>query len=875
MPKLDEQLYAELQIILLQRSWRKERQVMIIRLTFGQLELLCMSSRAYTPYHVLISYSFAMLVGVPPFQSTTQNEIYRRARNVEYDWPKPGKHQNDIPEEAKDLVYQLLKVDAEERPDPDQVVGHPFFAMHGGNAIPMVMEESFRRETPNYLDLTRLPRGDVMLRGTERLSLRILASQCGVGHLAGDVLPQPAVGGDIEISLFGQCQAEEDAGDAPIVPMPKDMVYVSKFASAGTVQIPAQSQSKPDPLDLDTIMEDAASSQSAPEHVGHSKAQRSLGIPSVPSHAATLRASHVPLSSTRSQQESVQLSSSQGRSRSRGVPAAGVRARRGLLSELPVRPTVKGPDAAGIEAKTLARKPRATRTKKVHVIEDAPIPDFKDIASSSEPSIRSILKGSDAAGIEAKTLVRNPRAARGKKIPASDNNIVPDSKAAASVFEPLIKLKCEDQINSDSDVKRRDVSARTRARIAVNVHNEMVDAPNNRKSSVEITDVRKASELGQLEKRNLLIGPGEVPECLPNTKPDEVLQQLQELHKQLEASLNGLGKAKGRSNKQDLLLDDSHDVKHRPVISKWVDYTNRYGIGYTLANGTVGCIFKADDLSCSTCVVVANAESHLLKRRNTTYPDKHQMVPAKGAPVEFVENCDDEGLKRVFVQPSQYQRNVSAAGVPDPLGPGFDMHDFQKRTRLAKWDKLGVYMTQSQFVSGEMDVSPSSSRRSHTAGPFAKFYQRLGNVGVWGFGDGSFQFNFPDHTKIFVSHGGTFLDFYHLTLEAAQTVKGGDKVTAAELSDRGVLSCPTTALLNGCYRGEDFKDLITANDLRSKVSFITDVVGIWVEEGGLGCMGTKNRMMWEGIGGKVEKGSKLVWVTAGAKGGDERYECRA
>ena len=326
---------------------------------------------------------------------------------------------------------------------------------------------------------------------------------------------------------------------------------------------------------------------------------------------------------------------------------------------------------------------------------------------------------------------------------------------------------------------------------------------------------------------------------------------------------------------QDPPLDDSHNVKHRPIITKWVDYTNKFGIGYTLANGTVGIIFKADDVSYSTCVVVANAESHFLKRKNPSYPDKHQIVLEKGAPVEFVENCDEEGLKRVFVQPSHYKKSVSAAGVPEPLGPGSDMYDFEKRTRLTKWDKFGMYMTKNSFIGSEMEIRSSRSRRNNTAGPFVKFYQRLSNVGAFGFGDGSFQFNFPDHTKIVVSHGGAFLDFYHLTVESARTVKKGDKVTTADLSERSVLSYPTTALLNGCYRGEDFKDLTTANELRPKLVFVKDVVGTWASEGGLGCMGTKNRIMWEGIGGKMEEGERLVWVTAGAKGGDERFECRA
>ena len=78
---------------------------------------------------------------------------------------------------------------------------------------------------------------------------------------------------------------------------------------------------------------------------------------------------------------------------------------------------------------------------------------------------------------------------------------------------------------------------------------------------------------------SFLTRPVEVAECLHNTKPDEVLQQLQDLPKQLEASLNGTEKAKDRPEVQDPPLDGSHKVKYRSIITKWVDYTNRFGIG--------------------------------------------------------------------------------------------------------------------------------------------------------------------------------------------------------------------------------------------------------------------------------------------------------
>ncbi|KAL6715832.1 Cell cycle serine/threonine-protein kinase cdc5/MSD2 [Lecanora helva] len=766
---------------------------------------------------------FAMLVGQPPFQSTSQNEIYRRARNVEYEWPQTGKHQNDIPAEAKDLVCQLLKVEAEERPDPDQVIGHPFFAMHGGDAMPLMMEACFRSEIPSFLDKHQLPRGDVMRKGAQRLSLRTLAGQCGVGHLAGDVLPQRAVGGDIDVSMYGQCQAEEDAGDAPIVPMPKDMVYTSKFARGEKARFQAQDEGRSEPIDPDILMQDAPPCR--PERLDHRKLQSSDHVPPVPSHAATLRAANKPLRSSDSRPRSEEIAPVQKEIRPRDAVAASTRGRRGLLNELPVRPTLKGTDAAGIEAKTLARNPRATRAKKVHVLDDDPPPTSKEAVSVTDA------------------------------VTTKDQQI--------------------NEFYSDPDAKRRDLSARTRARIATNVQNELANnAPESKISSAEAIAGREASKKTHSKTIGTLIGSDEVFECLPNTKPDEILLRLQNLHGQLEESLSSIK----RSEKRAFTMTKDHDVRYRPVVFKWVDYTNKFGIGYILQNGTVGCVFKGDETSLPSCVVVANAERHLKKRKIAAYSEKHQMVHGKGAPVEFIENCDEDGLKRVFVQPSQYQVSISASGTPERLGPGVDVHDFEKRKRLTLWDKFGKYMTQTLGKSEDEDLqsleepNTSKSVRKNAAGPFVKFYQRLGNVGIWGFGDESFQFNFPDHTKLVISHGGALLDFYHLPVHAANVVKNGGTMDANALADRGVLSYPLTAMLSGCYRGHEFKDLIAANELHAKMTFIMEVVGIWASERGLGCMGKKKGMKWEGM---MEKGGKLVWVTVGAKGGDHRYEMPA
>lgn len=767
-----------------------------------------------------------MLVGQPPFQAASQNEIYRKARGVEYDWPEKNKHFNDVPEEAKDLVARLLKVDAEERPDPDQVVGHPFFSMHGGDAMPMVMEECFCREIPRYLDRKASPRGDVMLKGTERLSLRILAKQCGVGCLPGDNEPQVAVGGDVDLSLYRECRAEEESGSAPVVPLPKDMVYTSKFPSSNWPNLEAHDSSQSTLVNSDVVRQDSDTSRSSTA-VAETSSNRSVAErprrATVQSHAATLRAASVSSRPPQLKQVLEHASPIDGAVRTKALANASVRARRGLLSELPVRPTLNASSAGGLEAKTLARNPRATRAKKVHVLDDG--------------------------------VADPPVASKTRRSPTNDH--------------------CTDQPHSNPDAKRQDMAARSRARIASNVQREMADVPPiTRTMSSEVTSNRARQRSDSPRLENALIGPDEVLECLPDSKPDDVLRQLQRLHDELEISLKNLARGKDSHHIEDFDVR-SQNFKHRPVVVKWVDYTNKFGIGYILANGTVGCVFKGDETSNPTCVVVAGAEDHLKRRNVTKYSEKNQMVHARGAPIEFIENCGLEGLKRVLVPASQYQVSVSDAGVADKLAPGRDIHDYEKRRKLCLWDKFGKYMTQTLGKSEEIDAdaledaNSSRSRRNNIAGPFVKFYQRLGNVGIWGFGDGSFQFNFPDHTKLVVSGDGTWLDFYHLPTHAAKALKTGRVLEARALAARSVLCYPTSVMLSGSYRGHEFTELVKENELSSKTAFVRDVVGLWAKEGGLGCMGRKQGVKWEGM---LEQGGKLVWVTVGAKGGDARYE---
>jgi len=79
------------------------------------------------------------------------------------------------------------------------------------------------------------------------------------------------------------------------------------------------------------------------------------------------------------------------------------------------------------------------------------------------------------------------------------------------------------------------------------------------------------------------------------------------------------------------------------------------------------------------------------------------------------------------------------------------------------------------------------------------------------------------------------------------------------------------------YRPEipaELRDVPAANDFRRKIEFVRAVVREWVAHGGIGNGDTsrERRLRWTGI--RETKGvpipAKHVWVTIGARAGDER-----
>jgi len=277
-------------------------------------------------------------------------------------------------------------------------------------------------------------------------------------------------------------------------------------------------------------------------------------------------------------------------------------------------------------------------------------------------------------------------------------------------------------------------------RLAADLAKQLNEAEAERRSQESVTPLI----LERLEKPASIFNPRERLESISGTKPDHILRGLRQLQAELERALNS----------RSIAVETNSTPSSPTIVVKWVDYTNKFGLGYILSNGSVGCIFKATAVDPSdsekgftppSCVVVRDGERHLQNRSNEAYTDRHQLVPISGPNIEFYENRAEKGVFRGKVNPQNYKVVVGENGETGKLSHGQDEWDNRKREKIILWKKFANYMT-AYGRDADYPYDDALTRTPHermseivAAGNVVTFYQRWGDVGCWGFCDGHFQ----------------------------------------------------------------------------------------------------------------------------------------
>ncbi|KAJ3473344.1 hypothetical protein NLG97_g10359 [Lecanicillium saksenae] len=188
-----------------------------------------------------------------------------------------------------------------------------------------------------------------------------------------------------------------------------------------------------------------------------------------------------------------------------------------------------------------------------------------------------------------------------------------------------------------------------------------------------------------------LFSPMEKPNQVTGTNPDVILERLRRLETELDRALNA----------RSMAIISSKTVTPAPphIVVKWVDYTNKFGLGYILNDGGVGCILRdipttegsKTALLPPAGVFIRGAERHILRRQDESYLDRNQPVPMSQS-ITFFENKGEAGLTEVSLSPEQFRVAINEDGTAGKMNPGRDIYQHRKRERIILWKKFANYM---------------------------------------------------------------------------------------------------------------------------------------------------------------------------------------
>lgn len=568
---------------------------------------------------------FAMLTSKPPFQSSTTDEIYRRARDRDYEWPTPETGKRYISQEAKDLVATMLQ-DADKRPDPDAIVGHPFFT---SGYMPVASDITYKlRELPPQNPAFYEPLLSSKAEAINLRNVQTMCQECGVGPWQQSQL--------VFKNIWREMAEEEHHGLTPVIPLAEGIVYrpFDEIRNEQKLQARlAQQQAALQASQMSSISEDLSSFNQSTQSASAQRAPAGLLRAPPQSFAAQQRAQHRPTNTA-------SISRSQTLPESAPKTSSSLRAR--------------------------SRRELAPETVVQSVDEEAP-----------------------------KKTTRSLR-----------------SQLTVSRSQTLAKLPQEEPAPVPAPTRRPSASSRSNSK----------------------------------EEKLSLFGPTECQEHVPGTRPDVVLDRLHSLQAELERALNSRTMA---------LMSTKEKAPAPPqIVVKWVDYTNKFGLGYILNDGSVGCILRNIPVSEGSrtgilppaCLLVHGAERHCLRKEDLSYRDRHQIVPMKEG-IYFYENNGEEGFSRARVAPQSFAIPMNSDGTVGKLSAGKDVFDHRKRERIVLWKKFANYMiAYGREMEGQSQGAEEPGMRAPTitdleAAPndVVTFYQRFGDVGCWMFCDGHMQ----------------------------------------------------------------------------------------------------------------------------------------
>lgn len=765
----------------------------------------------------VITYTLA--VGKAPFHASSKEEIYKKLKQGEYKWPELSATHNDISSDLRDTVASLL-VPEEERPEPDDIISQPFFRM---GYVPHHIPVASREKIPQWTEVS-LPSKAARDQGYTD-SWYSLCKEAGVGKTPDGVSFKLNRGRKIK-SIVHDFQKEAQLGTAPVMPIPKDTVYVSTVSDWNVTGTPEPEES-----------EGLRPLTRAIREISHNEVAKPRTM--LPSERRIARDAEIMPPPSR--------------------PASRVAARSGTVRR--AARTISEEAAKAGESVKIASDPEAaapapaTRISRTRVATSNPISTLRETntissvgyqtsrSQSSESTMdkpqrtTSIKRSADAS------LARRPRAT----IKKAERPVSPPPPG------PYATL---DELKQTSPQRRPRRKAPTPEVVEI-----LSDQDSEERPAAQALSLPPPPRMSKtLPRPRRVVSP---PDAHPNTDPTTVLERLTTFRDNLANAISNSPSLARQTSRPD-----PKDAEKLPFVCKWVDYSVKHGVGYVLKDGTVGCVFNASAKHNTPVTHVYNHDGRRWLAKLRKDLENSEIVP-----LEILEDRGQDGIiHKVYKGLGSVKEGPLAAEAA------------RRKTLSVLWAKFGRYMCQS--LEGDVGSENSNSSSSSSSDSFVRFYQRIGNVGLWVFASGAMQVHFPDHTKLVLSASGDLVSATCISPEAAEHLRTYSDLLPHHITGREILADSVQGLLH--ESGRVRARVVRANEIGVKLAFVRDVVSQWVGNGGLGRLdGDADVVGFAGAsgGGRGEKkGGKLYWegmmvkdqarkierVTVGRLGGDVR-----
>ena len=761
----------------------------------------------------VITYTLA--VGKAPFHASSKEEIYKKLKQGEYKWPELSATHNDISTDLRNTVASLL-VPEEERPEPDDIISQPFFRM---GYVPHHIPVASREKIPQWTEVS-LPSKAARDQGFTD-SWYSLCKEAGVGKTPDGISFKLNRGRKIK-SIVHDFQKEAQLGTAPVMPIPKDTVYISTVSDWNVTGSPEPEDSEGLRPLTRAIREISHNEVAKPRTMLPSERRivrdaEAMPPPSRPVSRVAARSGTVRRAARTISEEAAKAGESvKIASDPEPVPAPATRiSRTRIATSNPVSSTLR-------ETNTISSaRPQPSRSQSSESTMDKP------------QRTTSIKRSADAS------LARRPRAT----IKKAERPVSPPPPG------PYATL---DELKQTSPQRRPRRKAPTPEVVEV-----LSDHDSEERPAAQALSLPPPPRMSKtLPRPRRVVSP---PDAHPNTDPTTVLDRLTRFRDNLANAISNSPSLARQTSRPD-----AKDAENLPFVCKWVDYSVKHGVGYVLKDGTVGCVFNASAKHNTPVTHVYNHDGRRWLAKLRKDLENSEIVP-----LEILEDRAEDGIiHKVYKGLGSVKEGPLAAEAA------------RRKTLSVLWAKFGRYMCQS--LEGDVGMGGSAEGKNNDS--FVRFYQRIGNVGLWVFADGAMQCHFPDHTKLVIAASGDLVSATCISPEAAEYLRAHMDLLPHHITGREILADSVQGLLHESNRVR--ARVVRANDIDTKLKFINNVVGQWIRNGGLGRLDTDadvvaelaasgkdsvraEKLYWEGMMVK-DQARKIERVTVGRLGGDVR-----